>query len=223
MVHRDERVVDVRVIVVAGSRPLRGAETARTRDLEAALRIPGEVVAEEDSPHSGSVELFVTRAEVRCERRLGELVRHPVGGRGARSDTEPCEPPAVEHGAEIAIIGRAVLDRRVLAPDDEWDPKARRDREWDVEQRHVHRERRHPEALERGPRERPLDTRADAVVDVVDAERDEVVEVRAAELGATRRSPRNGQRNETVLEALHDLPRAVLAAADGDDAVVSAT
>ena len=149
-----------------------------------------------------------------------EVVVDPVVGRRAVDDAEAAHPLAVELERHLAGMGAGVLRRRVLAEDDERHVVADRDLQRDREDRHVHRHRRRAEALERLDHERALDDGVDLEVDVVDAEADEVVEVRLAERRPGRRLPRDGQRAQAELEALDRLPRAVLAAADGQQAVV---
>jgi hypothetical protein len=73
--------------------------------------------------------------------------------------------------------------------------------------------------LERAQQHHPLDLGVHLDVEVVDPEFDEVAQVALAELRACRRTPRDGERMQSVFEAGDDLPVRVLAAADRNDAV----
>ena len=87
----------------------------------------------------------------------------------------------------------------------------------------MHRNRRRAEAHQRIEHEFSLDLRIDLVIDMVDPERNEIIEIALPDCRTPRGLPGDRKWIETGFEALHDLPRAVLAPTHRNETIVAGT
>ena len=119
----------------------------------------------------------------------GSAVGDPVGP----------DPVLVETESLILLPGTAVFEGGVLAVDDEGNAQFDGQPERNGEDGHVHGDRRRTAVHQGTIGELPFHLGVDGIVDVIDAEADEVLEILSTEFGTTRRTPRHCEHVEPHL------------------------
>ena len=183
--------------------------------------VPRHVVAEEDAGHADAREVVVGRVGVRHEMlRLDAGLAHEVADPQAEQPAELLEPTPRQRVAGCRRGRAAVLVLRVLAPHDELDAHLHREPHRQGEDRDVLgpgdvADLRQREAVDAAPHDR-----VGRELDVVDAERLDVLDVAPADVESSSVVAVTHSGFMPELEHADHLRGGVLAAAHADDAVV---